>query len=117
VMVNGSPALSCQLMAEAGMTIEPHPKFEIIKDLVVDPKQVKSAWVKPKVTIKITVDKDKCAACKDCTYICPVQVYAMGEQDGKPVAKPVDVASCCGITCKMCETHCSHGAIKVELIE
>lgn len=36
VLVNGKPAFSCQKVAEEKMTIEPHPKFEIIKDLVVD---------------------------------------------------------------------------------
>lgn len=36
VCVNGSSAFSCQKRAEKKMTIEPHPKFEVIKDLVVD---------------------------------------------------------------------------------
>ena len=41
VMINGVPALSCERMVEAGLVVEPHPKFEIIKDLVVDFDQVK----------------------------------------------------------------------------
>ena len=36
IMVNGKPAFSCQKVAEKEMTIEPHSKFEVIKDLVVD---------------------------------------------------------------------------------
>lgn len=46
VMVNGTPAFSCQKIAEKEMVIEPHPKFEIIKDLVVDfdhPKRKETA--------------------------------------------------------------------------
>jgi len=36
MMVNGEPVLACQKLAEKEMVIEPHPKFETIKDLVVD---------------------------------------------------------------------------------
>ena len=36
VVVNGEPVLACQKLAEREMVIEPHPKFQIIKDLVVD---------------------------------------------------------------------------------
>lgn len=36
ISVNGKPVLSCTAQAEKNMTIEPHPKFEIIKDLVVN---------------------------------------------------------------------------------
>lgn len=36
ILVNGKPAFSCQKVAEKEMTLEPHPKFNIIKDLVVD---------------------------------------------------------------------------------
>ena len=41
VMINGKPGLACERRAEAEMTIEPLPKFEIIKDLVVDFNKVK----------------------------------------------------------------------------
>jgi len=43
VSVNGKPVLSCNDPAQKEMTIEPHPKFEIIKDLVVDFDRPK-AW-------------------------------------------------------------------------
>ncbi len=36
LLVNGEPALACQYPAQAEMTIEPHPKFPVIRDLVVD---------------------------------------------------------------------------------
>jgi len=36
VSVNGKPALACMKPAEKDMKIEPHPKFKIIKDLLVD---------------------------------------------------------------------------------
>lgn len=34
--VNGKPVLGCMSPAQKEMNIEPHPKFEIIKDLLVD---------------------------------------------------------------------------------
>ena len=43
MVVNGEPILVCQQLAEKEMTIEPHPKFEIIKDLVVDFGKIKGA--------------------------------------------------------------------------
>lgn len=36
LLVNGEPVLSCQCPAQAEMKIEPHPKFPVIRDLVVD---------------------------------------------------------------------------------
>ena len=36
IVVNGEPVLACQKSAEREMVIEPHPKFQIIKDLVID---------------------------------------------------------------------------------
>ena len=36
VSVNGKPAFACAKSAEKNMKIEPHPKFEIIKDLMID---------------------------------------------------------------------------------
>jgi succinate dehydrogenase/fumarate reductase-like Fe-S protein len=114
VMVNGIPALSCQKMAEADMTVEPHPKFEIIKDVVVDLSSVRPEAPRPKATFKITIDEDKCVGCRDCSYICPAQVYEMKKIGKKRMPDPVDANYCCGITCKMCSMHCSHDAITVE---
>lgn len=36
VSVNGKPVLACMKSAEKDMRIEPHPKFRVIKDLLVD---------------------------------------------------------------------------------
>ncbi len=36
ILVNDQPVFACTKSAEEKMTIEPHPKFEVIKDLVVD---------------------------------------------------------------------------------
>jgi len=36
VLVNGKATFSCQEPAVPVMLIEPHPKYEVIKDLVVD---------------------------------------------------------------------------------
>ena len=36
IVVNGKPALACIVTAEREMTIEPHSKFPVIKDLIVD---------------------------------------------------------------------------------
>lgn len=36
VSVNGKPALACMEPASKNMKIEPHPKFKVLKDLVID---------------------------------------------------------------------------------
>jgi len=41
VSVNGRPVLSCMEPASKYMKIEPHPKFKIIKDLVIDFDELK----------------------------------------------------------------------------
>jgi succinate dehydrogenase / fumarate reductase iron-sulfur subunit len=42
VQVNGHPAFSCRERAAAELVVEPHSKFEVIKDLVVDFEKPKS---------------------------------------------------------------------------
>lgn len=44
--VNGEPVLACQELAAEEMVIEPHPKFQVIKDLVVDFDEVKEEMLK-----------------------------------------------------------------------
>ena len=41
LIVNNKPVLACQTLAEKEMVIAPHPKFEIIKDLVIDFNKVR----------------------------------------------------------------------------
>ena len=41
LIVNNEPVLACQTLAGKEMLIAPHPKFEIIKDLVIDFNKVK----------------------------------------------------------------------------
>ena len=41
VSVNGKPVLSCMEPASKLMRIDPHPKFKVIKDLIVDFDQLK----------------------------------------------------------------------------
>lgn len=36
VSVNGKPVLACMEQASKYMKIEPHPKFEVVKDLIID---------------------------------------------------------------------------------
>lgn len=36
IAVNGKPTFACVKKAEKEMTIDPHPKFKVIKDLICD---------------------------------------------------------------------------------
>lgn len=45
VSVNKKPVLACMAPAEKNMKIEPHPKFKVMKDLVVDLNQPKETEV------------------------------------------------------------------------
>lgn len=113
VLVNGMPALSCTTLAEANMTVEPHPKFEVKKDLITDLDKVKKDYKpsdKPS-TVKIVVDKEKCIGCGDCVKSCPVGVYEI--KGGK--AYPIDNVSCCGWLCRNC-VNCLTGAISFTQI-
>jgi NAD-dependent dihydropyrimidine dehydrogenase PreA subunit len=115
-MVNGQPAFSCKKVAEEGMRIAPHPKFEIIKDLIVDFDKQKERAEGSTASVKITVDPQKCDGCRDCVLICPAKVYEIQKRDGRGVSVPVDVAACCGLTCIQCAIYCKNSAIKVEAL-
>jgi len=41
VSVNGKPVLACMEPASKHMKIEPHPKFKVIKDLIIDYEKLK----------------------------------------------------------------------------
>lgn len=58
--------------------------------------------------LQIIVDKEKCTGCRDCVFICPVEVFEIKEKK----AVPVDSESCCGTTCRLCVEYCWRDAIK-----
>jgi NAD-dependent dihydropyrimidine dehydrogenase PreA subunit len=98
------------------MVIEPHPKFEIIKDLVVDFDKQNDRHGGASPAVRITVDSDKCDGCRDCVMICPVHVFEIQRKEGKGLAVAVDVGSCCGLTCNQCAIYCRNSAIQVEAV-
>jgi NAD-dependent dihydropyrimidine dehydrogenase PreA subunit len=114
VLVNGTPAFSCKRLAEEGMTIEPHPKYEVVKDLVIDFNRERKGLAKRAVAVEIMVDPEKCDGCRDCVLICPLGVYEVQKVGGRARAVPVDIESCCGVTCKQCAIFCKNSAITVK---
>lgn len=110
LMVNSRPALSCQKAAEKEMVIEPHPDFEVIKDLVTDLNRKKKV-TRRKVAVELRVDPEKCIACGDCVLMCPSKVWRLKKVDGKTVAVPEEIESCCGLTCRQCTLFCQSRAI------
>ena len=116
VLVNETPVLSCKKLAEKRMTIEPHPKFEVIKDLAIDFDRERGRVTGTTTLIKITVDSEKCDGCRDCVLICPLKVYEVQKSGGRGTSVPVDIGSCCGLSCNQCAIFCKNSAIKIEAI-
>ncbi len=114
VMVNKRPCLPCQSLATEEMTIEPHPSFTIIKDLVCDWDQIDDnanllgEAAKPYPTI--FVDPDKCIHCGDCVLMCSVGVYEMVDKK----AAVVHNERCLGRSCQMCSDACWKTAISIK---
>lgn len=114
VLVNGKSALSCKRLAEKEMTIEPHPKFELVKDLVTDLNRANQGFSKVLPSVDIVIDPERCDGCRDCVRLCPVAVYEVQKQKGKAVSVPIDLGSCCGLTCRQCARHCKNLAIMIK---
>ncbi len=108
--VNDTPVLACRRAAEAEMVIAPHPRFEIIRDLVVDFSKDRSDIPENSASVRIAIDSEKCVKCADCISICPVGVFET--QKGEFI--PVNVQFCCGDSCKQCVTYCQANAITVH---
>ena len=117
VLVNGQPALSCKKLLEEGVTVDPHPKFELIKDLAVDLDREKTDAQKSRAPlVKIVVDPERCTACRDCVLLCPLKVLEIRKVGGKGMAVVADPGSCCGLTCRQCATFCPSGAIRLQTV-
>lgn len=117
VSVNGQMALSCRKPLEEGMTVGPHPKFELIKDLVVDlDREKKQVERHGASTIKIVIDPERCNACRDCVLLCPVNVFEIQKVNGRGRSVAADPGSCCGLTCRQCATFCASAAISLQTI-
>jgi NAD-dependent dihydropyrimidine dehydrogenase PreA subunit len=115
VEVNGESALSCKKILEQGMTVAPHRKIEVLKDLVVDFTRVNAnRKAGDEGGQKIAVDPDKCTACRDCVLICPFGALEISKVDGKAQAVMTDPESCCGRTCGQCVTFCPNKAIQFK---
>jgi len=115
LVVNGKPVLGCRKSAEKKMVIEPHPKYQLIKDLVVDFNQkAKKAKKAPGPAAKFLLKAELCDACGDCVIICPVQATGLRKVDGKTIAVHADAPACCGVTCKLCADNCHTMAITIK---
>ena len=125
MVVNGVPVLACQSPALVEMTIEPHPKFPVVRDLVVDlwedsgsevngskppsppTAPVASATAPALVGPRAQIDPEKCVHCQDCVAVCPVGVHRFLNKR----VQSVDRASCLGPSCNMCVDTCWKMAI------
>lgn len=127
LVVNGVPVLACQYPAQPEMIIEPHPKFPVVRDLVVDLEQDSDGgWkgIEPargSATSPLSasgprtgghqaqINLDKCVHCRDCMAVCPAAVYSFF----KKKVQVIDGDSCLGPSCNMCVDTCWKMAISM----
>jgi NAD-dependent dihydropyrimidine dehydrogenase PreA subunit len=114
LVVDGKPVLGCKSLAKEEITVRPHFKFEVIRDLATDFDKLSEPLGENRPWVRITVDKDKCDGCRDCVFVCPVGVYELRKDGQKAVSFPADIVSCCGETCNQCAIFCKNSAITVE---
>jgi NAD-dependent dihydropyrimidine dehydrogenase PreA subunit len=112
--VDGRPVLGCKALAKEEMTITPHLKFDVIRDLAIDFKKTRTPEWTSHAWVKITVDSNKCDGCRDCVFVCPMGVYELKKTGDKAISVPVDMVSCCGETCNQCAIFCKNSAITIK---
>lgn len=119
ILVDGSPAFGCKMALQGGdMTIEPHPKFAVIKDLAIDfDREQAGKRKRTKPLGRIVIDAEKCVGCRDCVLLCPMNVLQIEKTGRKGKATVADPDSCCGTTCKMCVAYCPQGAMRMEPVK
>ncbi len=119
VLINGSPGFGCKVALQpGGTTVEPHPKFEVIKDLTIDFDKERTGRKKRTTPSgRISIDSERCIGCRDCVLLCPMNVLQIKKTGRKGKAAVADPESCCGVTCKMCVAYCPQGAIRLEVLQ
>ena len=109
VMLNGKPTMACHTLAKKEMTIEPHPSFKIIKDLVCDWDTEEKDSRPGKQTEKISINKN-CNHCQDCVKICVLKVLDVVDKR----VQVVHPERCMGLSCRICMDSCWRRAITLS---
>ncbi len=116
MVVNGRPVMACHAPAEKVMVIDPHPKFEILRDLAVKFDWIRAGYdpgleSEASKFTRINVNPEKCVNCRDCVNICPVGVWQVDQNTKKVI--PTDPKSCLGPSCRQCSDSCWMEAISI----
>ena len=110
VMLNKKPVMACHTLAEKEMTIDPHPAFKIIKDLVCDWDKEEEDERPVEQTVELSIDRSKCNECRDCVKICVLKVFDIVEKR----VSPVHTERCMGLSCRICMDTCWRRAITIK---